>query len=176
MRVASRFAVILTMLLGGCAATVQKSDDVTSVRVGANATKSIVLSMAGSKDATDSKDWEAFKGVWREALKEEANAVGATVTAQDGESKPTGVPGTLLAVNVVDYRYISAGARYGFGVMTGNAFVNAQVSFRDLNTGELWGERHYDTTSSAWQGIFSPMTDKQVHAICKEIVTTLSSH
>jgi hypothetical protein len=168
--------VLILAVLGGCAATVNKSDDATSVRVGANATKSIVLSMTGSKDATDSRDWEAFKGLWRDALKEEADAVGAVVRSQDGEPKPTGAPGTLLAVNVVDFRYLSPGARYAFGSMTGNAFVNAQVEFRDLNTGELWGERHYDTTSSFWQGMFSPMTDKQVHAICKEILATLSSH
>ena len=58
--------------------------------------------------------------------------------------------------------------------MTGNSFVNAQVSFRDLDTGEVWGDRNYDASSSTWQGVFSPMTDKQVHAICKEIVTTIS--
>lgn len=160
-------AVMLTALLGGCAATVKKDNDAKPVKVGANATKAIVLTMTGEKDATQSKDWEPFKGIWREALQEEATAIGATFTAQDGEAKPTGAPGTLLAVNVVDFRYISAGARYGFGVMTGNAFVNAQVSFRDLSTGEVWGERHYDTSSSAWQGVFAPMTDKQVHAIAK---------
>jgi hypothetical protein len=169
-------AMMLTVLLGGCAATVKKSDDVKPVRVGANATKAIVLNMVGEKDATDSKDWESFKGVWRDALQEEASPLGVTVSAQEGQPKPTGAPGTLLAVDVVDFRYVSTGARIGFGIMTGNAFVNAQVSFRDLNTGEVWGERHYDTASSAWQGVFAPMTDKQVHAICKEIVATLSNH
>jgi hypothetical protein len=166
----------LTVLLGGCAATVKKSDDLKPVKVGANATRAIVLNMTGGKDATDSKDWSSFKGLWRDALQEEAGAVGASVSTQEGEAKPTGASGTLLAVNVADFRYVSTGARIGFGIMTGNAFVNAQVSFRDLNTGELWGERHYDTTSSAWQGAFAPMTDKQVHAICKEIVATLSNH
>jgi hypothetical protein len=178
MPIVSRIGIAMTLavLLSGCAATVKKGDDVKPVKVGASATKSIVLNMAGGKDATGSKDWEPFKGIWREALQEEASAVGATVSAQEGDPKPTGTPGTLLAVNVADFRYVSTGARVGFGIMTGNAFVNAQVSFRDLNTGEVWGERHYDTSSSAWQGVFAPMTDKQVHAICKEIVTTLSSH
>lgn len=169
-------AMALTVMLGGCAATVKKGNDAAPVKIGANATKSIVLSMTGGKDATDSKDWEPFKGLWREALKEEATAAGATFAAQEGEPKPTGEAGTLLAVNVTDFRYLSTGARVAFGIMTGNAFVDANVSFRDLSTGEVWGERHYDTTSSTWQGVFSPMTDKQVHAICKEIVSTLSAH
>jgi len=168
--------LVATVVLGGCAATVKKSADEAPVKVGANATKAIVLNMRGEKDATSSKDWEPFKGVWREALQEEAAAVGATVTTQDGDVKPTRQPGTLLAVDVIDFRYISTGARIGLGIMTGNAFVNAQVEFQDLSSGQVWGKRTYDTKSSAWQGVFSPMTDKQVHAICKEIVSTLSSH
>jgi hypothetical protein len=170
------FALVLSVFLGGCAATVKKTGDAAPIKVGASATNSIVLSITGSKDATDSKDWEPFKGLWREAMKEEAAGIGASFTAQDGDPKPTGTSGTLLAVDIADFRLVSAGARYGFGVMTGNAFVNAQVAFRDLNTGEVWGERHYDTASTAWQGVFSPMTDKQVRAICKEIATTLSGH
>ncbi len=90
---------VLSFLLGGCAATVKKTGDAAPIKVGAGATKSIVLAITGGKDA-----------------------------------------------------------------------------FRDLNTGEVWGERHYDTSSTAWQGVFSPMTDKQVRAICKEIATTLSGH
>jgi hypothetical protein len=169
-------AVILTALLGGCAATVKKADDAAPLKVGPDATKSIVLTLKGEKDATDDKDWESFKEIWREAMREEVAGIGATFTAQEGEPKPSGASGTLLAVDVIDFHYVSTGARIGLGIMTGNAFVNADVSFRDLSTGQVWGERHYDTTSSAWQGVFAPMTDKQVHAICKEIVSTLSSH
>jgi len=51
-----------------------------------------------------------------------------------------------------------------------------KVSFRDLKTGEVWGEQSYDTSSTAWEGIFSAMTDKQVRAICKEITAELSKH
>jgi hypothetical protein len=111
-RIASVF--VLSVLLVGCAATVKKTGDAAPIKVGASATKSIVLSMTGDKDATDSKDWEPFKGLWREAMKEEAAGIGATFTALDGEPKPTGTPGTLLAVNIADFRLVSAGARYGF--------------------------------------------------------------
>jgi hypothetical protein len=87
-----------------------------------------------------------------------------------------GAPGSLIVVDVEDFRLVSAGARYGLGVMTGNALVKAHVTFRDLATGDVWGNRQYDTTSSAWQGMFAPMTDKQVRAICKEIAASLSAH
>ena len=147
-------AILAAALLGGCAATVKRTGDAAPVKVTANSTRAIVLSMSGQKDATDSKDWEPFKGVWREALQEEATAIGASFSSVEGDAKPSAKQGTLLAVDVVDFRYLSTGARVAFGIMTGNAFVNAQVTFRDLETGQVLGERHYDTSSSAWQGVF----------------------
>jgi hypothetical protein len=165
---------IVGFALGGCAASVKKAESSAPFKVGANAGSALVLNMTGSKDSTDSSDWEPFKGLWRQAFKEDTAATGASFASQEGEPKPTGEAGTLLVIDVADFRYLSAGMRYGFGIMTGNAFVNARVSFRDLKTGEVWGEREYDTTSTAWEGVFSAMTEKQVRAICKDIVTELS--
>lgn len=34
-------------------------------------------------------------------------------------------------------------------------------------------ERSYNTSSSAWQGIFSAMTSKQIEAICQQIAQEL---
>jgi hypothetical protein len=168
--------IIAVFSLGGCAAGVKKGDNAVPIKVGTDASKMLVLNMTGSKDSTTSKDWEPFMGLWRQALKEDMASMGAPFSAQEGEPKSTGEPGTLLVVDITDFRYLSAGARYGFGIMTGNAFVNARVSFRDLKTGEVWGEQKYDTSSTAWQGVFSAMTDKQVRAICKEIVGNLAVH
>ena len=83
---------------------------------------------------------------------------------------------TLLVVNVIDYRYVSIGARVAFGIMTGNAFINAQVGFRDLKTGETWATKTYDTKSSAWNGVFAAMTTKQVRAMCHEMLGEVSAH
>jgi hypothetical protein len=33
-----------------------------------------------------------------------------------------------------------------FGIMTGNAFINAQVGFRDLKTGDTWASERSLTT------------------------------
>ena len=57
--------------------------------------------------------------------------------------------------------------------MTANAFVDSKVSFADPPTGKSFGERSYNTTSSGARGIFAPTTEKQVAAICKEIVAEL---
>jgi hypothetical protein len=64
---------------------------------------------------------------------------------------------------------LSSGARFGFGVMTGNAYIDAKIQFADLKSGRPFGERSYNTRSTAWQGIFSAMTEKQVQAIAAEI-------
>jgi hypothetical protein len=163
---------ILTMflLLAGCASTVQKSGQSAPIPVGGEAGKPIVLNMTGSAVSTTAKDWNDFKGLWRDACTQESATVGAVFSMQDGQAKPTGDAGTLVVVDVADYRYVSTGARIMFGVMTGNAFINAQVTFRDLKNGDVRATKTYDTTSTAWQGIYSGMTTKQVRAMCHEIV------
>jgi hypothetical protein len=140
----------------------------------AEAGKSIVLNMTGSTDTTTAKDWQDFKGVWRDACMQEAAEVGAAFSMQESEPKPTGDFGTLVVVDVADYRYVSAGARKLFGVMTGNAYINAQVTFRDLRSGDVWSSRNYDTSSTARAGVFSAMTVKQVRAICHAIVAEIT--
>ena len=85
------FVFVLSVLLVGCAATVKKTGEAAPIKVGASATKSIVLSITGDKDATDSKDWEPFKGLWREAMKEEADGIGASFTAEDGAPSTTAI-------------------------------------------------------------------------------------
>jgi hypothetical protein len=144
----------LLFIAAGCASTVQKSDQSAPVPVGAGTGKSIVLNMTGSTDSTTAKDWNDFKGLWRDACTQESTAVGVIFLMQEGEPKPTGDVGTLVVVDIVDYRYISTGARIMLGVMTGNAYINAKVTFRDLKSGDVRGDKTYDTSSSACQGIF----------------------
>ncbi len=160
----------LAVMTAGCASTVQKSAQSAPIPVGAEAGKPVVLNMTGSTVATTAKDWNDFTGLWRDACTQEFTAVGAVFSMQDGEPIPTGDTGTLVVVNVADYRYVSTATRIMFGIMTGNAFINAQVTFRDLKSGDVLGTKTYDTTSTAWQGIFSGMTTKQVRAMCHEIV------
>jgi hypothetical protein len=161
----------VSLALGGCAASVTKpTSNEAPIRVGRDGAKSIVLNVTGSQAATESKDWEQFKGVWRESMKDEVTGIGASFAAQEGDPKPNGQAGTLVVVDIMDYRYLSAGARVAFGMMTGNAYIKSTVHFRDLATWTVLGDRAYDTSSTAWQGAFSAMTEKQVQAICKQIV------
>ena len=162
-----------SLLLTGCAATVQKGSTAAPVKTAPGAARQITMNVVGPQKITESKDWESFKGEWRSAMKNAAETIGAQFSMQEGKPRPTGEIGTLLVVNINDYRYLTPGARYGLGVMTGNAFIDSFVEYRDLKTGSLLAERKFNTSSSAWQGIFSPMTDKQIQAIATEITGEL---
>lgn len=164
---------VTSLLLAGCAATVQKSSEIAEIKATSESTKYIAMNVTGSQKITTSGDWDAFKGEWISCMGSAAKAIGAEFAPQEGEPKPTGDPGILVIVRVADYRYISPGSRFVLGVMTGNAFVDSSVQFVDLKTGSLLGERTYNTSSSAWQGIFAPMTDKQIQAITTEIATEI---
>lgn len=171
---AGALAAILA-LLGGCAATVVKaSPEAAPIAVTAESARLIALFVTGAPKATGAGDWIGFRNQWTEAMKAEAQAAGRQFTFVEGDTRPGGEPGTLVTVYVNDYRWVSAGARFAVGVFTGNAFVDAKVTFTDLPTGEPLGERAYNTTSSAGQGIFAPMTERQVAAICKEIVAEIT--
>jgi hypothetical protein len=162
--------VAIVVLLTGCAASVQRSGPVEAPLVlPASAKSRIVLVVRGSEAAAKSADWEVMRAEWRTAMSSAAAAKSIAFAYQEAESK-SGGDGTAVTVRINDYRYLSTGARYGLGVMTGNAYLDTDVSFVDLKSGRAAGTRKYNTSSSAWQGVFSAMTSKQVEGICAAIV------
>jgi hypothetical protein len=164
------FAVATAVILAGCAATVTKPTAQTpALAIPPASARLVVLHVTGSETALKSADWEILKGEWRTAMKSATDSRGIAVRFQDTAPAPSAEDGTLVVVRVADYRYVSPGARFGFGVFTGNAFMDAKVEFIDLRDGRRFGERQYNTSSSAWQGIFSAMTDKQLAAMANEI-------
>lgn len=185
----ARFTTLLAvsaLTLGGCAATVDRTPPAPSANAGtaaaptqplpsmkipAEAGKRLVLNMRlDPKHAATDTAWPDFKKEWIDITKEQATGKGMAFTTQDGEAKATGEPGTLVVVRVNDYRHVTVGKRMLLGVMTGNAFIDSKVEFRDLATGKLHGERAYNTSSSAWGGVFAAMTPKQIYALTDEII------
>lgn len=131
--------------------------------------KRLVLNMNGPAIVTQSKDWPAFQEEWRVTFADHAKEAGVAFEVQKGDARSTGETGTLLQVYVNDYRMVGIGARVFFGVMTGNAYIDAKASYTDLNDGKEFGERTYNTTSSAWGGVFAKMTPQQVDAIASKV-------
>ena len=180
-------AVVAIAMLGGCATKVDKGTPSAAapsaapaapaqpVTVPAASAKKVVLSMTGPKNVTESKDWASFKEEWRATFAEHAKDAGIAFSVQDSGAA-AGVEGTLLNVYVNDYRQVGIASRVFFGAMTGNAFIDAKVQFANLNNGQTFGTQTYNTTSSAWQGVFGKMTPQQVDAIAAEIFAEIKNH
>lgn len=163
--------IILSVILTGCAATVTKpGGSSTAMQLPATSAKKIVMTVGGSPTVTATTDWKIFLEQWRVGMTTATASKGLGFTFHDADAVPAPEAGVLIGVKINDYRYVSQGARIGLGVMTGNAFLDADVEFTDLQTRRLVGTRKYHTTSSAWDGVFAAMTDKQVLAVSNEIV------
>jgi len=163
---------LVAAILAACAASVQKPEPepAATIEVPAAAARRIVLVVVGSDVAVKSSDWEALRGEWRSAMSTAAANAGLGFEWRDGLVGLPRAPGIMAVVKVNDYRYLSTGARYGLGAFAGNAFIDADVAYRELPSARALGSRKYNTSSSAWQGIFSAMTRRQLQAISEEIV------
>ena len=173
MRLLTHAALLALALVTGCASTPPKGAASTTVQaavaVPAVPTKKLVLNMTGPANVTQAKDWAAFKEEWRATFAEHAKDAGLAFDVQQGEPRPTGETGTLLKVYVNDYRMVGIGARIFFGVMTGNAYIDSKVAFADLAAGEGFRDMDYNTSSSAWAGVFGKMTPQQVDGIATQV-------
>ena len=139
------------------------------VTIPAVSAKKVVLVMTGSKAAAEARDWTAFKEEWRSTLSDYAKQDGIAFSMLEAPPPPGTEAGTVLAVYVNDYRWVGIGARIMLGIMSGNAYIDAQVNYRDLKNGQSFGTQDYNTTSSAWHGVFAKMTPQQVDSIGSQI-------
>lgn len=133
------------------------------------AKQKVVLHMSGQATVTGAKDWAAFKDEWRSTFSEHAQALGMDFSMPDSVPNATGETGYLIQVYVNDYRMVGIGARIFLGIMTGNAYVDATATFADLNSGARFSERVYNTSSTAWAGVFAKMTPQQVDSIATQV-------
>ena len=164
-----------TVALGGCAATVTKPADAPAAPLQPTAKPtSVALLITGSPTIQASADWHTFRAEWRTAFTAAAAAAAIPASYLENETSEQS-PGTvLIRVTVNEYRYLTPGARFGLGIMTGNAFIDAEAEFIEFPAKRSIGKRKYGTTSSAWQGIFSAMTDKQVRALSDSMLQDLT--
>ena len=166
----------IAAMLAGCAATIKRDGPAQALtRLPVTATSRLVLNVDGSKESVGSSDWGGFKQEWQENFLEQARLAGIPFEMQDGAARPTGQPGTLLSVYVTDYRFIRPGTRYAVGILAGNAYIESKLTFRDLQSGATLGTQAANTSSSAWEGVFSAMTNRQVEAIAADVMKQLKA-
>ncbi len=116
-----------------------------------------------------------MKREWRDTFASYAKDNGVSCTFLDSAPASGSEDGTLLMVNVADYRMVGIGMRIMFGVMTGNAFIDAKVGYLNLRDGSKFGEQQYNTSSSFIGGIFSKVTPQQVDQIAASIFAELKA-
>lgn len=141
----------------------------SAVTVPAVSARKIVLTMTGPAMVVDAKDWPEMKREWRETFADHAKAAGIDYEFADVPPAFGERDGTLLEVYVSDYRIVGIGMRILFGIMTGNAYIDADVGFVNLRDGSKFGDQYYKTTSSAAGGIFAKMTPQQVDKIATNV-------
>lgn len=139
------------------------------VAIPAASARKVVLTMTGSKQVVEAKDWADFKKEWRDTFGEYAKAAKIDFSFVEGDVAPRAEDGTVLRVDVADYRMVGIGMRIMFGIMTGNAYIDAKVKYINLRNGSVFGEQQYNTSSSAGSGIFAKVTPQQVDAIGNEV-------
>jgi len=164
------------LMLAGCAASVQQSGGPNDgINVPIDAAKRIVLVMDGTEVVTSSADWGLFVSEWQAAIAGAAAGQGIEYAYKLPTKERDGLAGTEVLVYVNDYRYLTSSTRSLAGVFAGNAFTDSTVPFTVLPGGKTVGTKDYKTTSSAFQGVFSAMTTKQVRALAEQIVGEVTS-
>lgn len=179
--------VLMALTLCGCAPTVRAApgaasatraaDEVRSTAPSAAAApaaaRNLVLVVTGSDALRARPDWDRMVDAWARAMADAAQSSGAALEVRDTPPRAGGAPGTLLLVEVLDYRYVSLGARLGGGADAGRATVRARVRFRDLTSGAVRGERTYSSASSNYQETLAPGTMRQLRAIGRRMLADL---
>ena len=164
---------VAVSLLSGCAASV-KSGGTEALTIEESAKKNLVVDIQGNGKVRQNDDWIRLRQEWNEALKNEADRAGYHLT-ESHVANPAEKEGVGIKINVTNFRYLTPGSRYAAGVMVGNAWINSSADYSDLKSGRLIGTRTYDTSSSAWEGVMSAMTQEQVEAIAQQIISDIKS-
>lgn len=162
------------LLLAGCAATVKAPAPGTAPLASpAVATTQVGLLVTATPAMRAAPGWPAFRAEWRNAFKAATAAAGLRMAYFETEPSEH-LPGTVLVrITVNDYRHVSTGLRWALGVVTGNAFVDADVEYIELPSRRSLGSRRYNSSSIYWQGVLSAMTDKQLTTLAAAMVQEL---
>lgn len=176
--------VLTSLLFVGCASSPSSAPSAASeqappiaapVAVPAASAKRVVLLMTGPKEVTESTDWAELKREWKDTFADHAKSTGVEYEFLDSGEPQQGQEGTVLRVTINDYRIVGIGARIMFGAMTGNAYINSRIQYTNLRDGTVFGEQHFNTASSAADGVFAKVTPQQVDTIATEVFRSIAS-
>jgi hypothetical protein len=175
MIVLRRFSLLIAaLMLSACAATVQRSGNETKLAVPEASAKKLVMEVTGKTEWASDAKWGYLRDEWQNSMAWAANNAKIGYAYKAEGTAPASDAATLVKIKVNDFRFVSTAARWTVGVFSGNAFIDVDVSFVDLASGRELGSRKYGSSSSFIQGVAAPMTERQLEAICTEIVKDLT--
>lgn len=95
--------------------------------------------------------------------------------AKDEAAVPSSAS-VLIRLTVNDFKYVSTTKRFMLGILAGDASMDVDAQYIELPANKTFGSKKFNTSSSAWEGIFSAVTPKQVQTvsalIVKDVVST----
>ena len=164
--------ILFVSFLAGCAATVNRpASTATEARLAIPpGTRAVQVILVPAPQLQLGEDWTALLEEWKTSLDSASEQQKFEAKLLDREPEIVETATVLARVTVNDYRYVSQAKRYGIGVLSGNAFLDLNVDFFAPPEKRVIGSRKFATSSSAWEGVFSAMTPKQVEAVANEIV------
>jgi hypothetical protein len=165
-------ALIVVAALSGCAASVNRPSSASAAaRISLPAaTQQLLVVVVPAQQMSAGSNWTAFLEEWQTSLTAASTTHPLQTALLEREPQVVAERAVLARVTVNDYRYVSQAKRYGLGVMTGNAYMDLDVEYLAPPGKRLLGSRKFSTSSSAWHGVFSALTPKQVEAVVNEIV------
>jgi hypothetical protein len=160
------------LVLAGCATTVNQTSAPGASTASAPASLqipaasgAIAVVLVASAEMKKSGDWKSFTDEWQSALPEAAKELKTSSSLAENEAAIAPGSARLIRVKVNDFRYISTAKRFMLGIMAGNAFMDLDVEYVQLPSMQVLGSKKINTSSSAWEGIFSGVTPRQVAAV-----------
>ncbi len=166
--------LIAGLILAGCAANTPEELPAAPLAIPSDSRAQLIVNFKAGNQVFRNGYWDPFKSLWRTAIQSEASTYGYSVTEQVGPIATTPNPGLLLVIKVDDFRYVTESEAES-DPEAEDAWVDARVIYLDAQTAKEYGERSYNTSSSAWEEIASATTDVQVQAFAKSILNDIRS-
>jgi hypothetical protein len=167
----------IAVALSGCAATVKQSSLGSSPTASvskasaAQARGAVAIVLTASDELRQSSDWASLTNDWQELVPDAASELHTSANFIASESALTSNQTMLVRVKVNDFRYMSTAKRFLMGVLAGNAYLDLDVEYVQLPGMQVLSTKKINTSSSAWEGIFSAVTPKQVYAVSRLVLT-----
>lgn len=170
-------STFVALALSGCAASVKQTDIAGSTYPKADASSkanntraSIGVVLTASAEVKRNNDWNSLVKEWQKSIPEAASQLDVKANYfQDENALPTD-QNVLVKIKVKNFRYMTPVTRAFMGILAGDAYMDLDVEYIQLPSGQLLKSKNINTSSSAWEGIFSAVTPSQVQAVSRTVL------